>query len=84
MLLQRGHGSILSGFFKGFSCELLDSLCSSSLFEGFKVALSFSTGSVLEFSLIAEVTSGFVNSSEDTGGPGPSSLFSDGFSPKTS
>lgn len=84
MLLQRGHGSILSGFFRGFSCELLDSLRSSSVYESFNVALSFSTEGVLEFSLIPEVASGFVNSSEDTGGPGSSWLFSVGFSPNVS
>lgn len=81
MLLQRGHGSILSGFFRVFSCELLDSLCSSSVFEAFNVALSFSTEGVLGFSLIPEAPSGFVDSSEDTGRTPSSFLFAVGFSP---
>lgn len=84
MLLQRGHGRILSGFFRDFSCELLDSLRSSSGFEFFNVALSFSTEGVLEFSLIPEVASGFVNSSKDTGGPGSSWSFSLALSPNVS
>ncbi|KAJ6403574.1 hypothetical protein OIU84_015482 [Salix udensis] len=75
MLLQRGHGRILSGFFRVFSCELLVSLCSSSVFDVFNAALSFSMEVVLWFSLVAEVASGFESSSVATGET-PSSCFS--------
>ena len=45
VLLQRGHGSILSGFFIVFSSEALVSLCSSFL-EGSGELGSFSTDGV--------------------------------------
>lgn len=51
MLLQRGHGSILSGFFKVFSRETLISLCSPSL-EVFRDDVSLSTDGVVGFSLM--------------------------------
>lgn len=42
MLLQRGHGSILSGFLRVFSCgDVLVSLCSPFL-EGFSEEVSLS------------------------------------------
>jgi hypothetical protein len=75
MLLQRGHGMILSGFFRVFSCELLVSLCSSSVFEVFNAVLSFSTEGVLGFSLVPEVASRFEDSLAATG-EAPSSWFS--------
>lgn len=59
MLLQRGHGSILSGFFKVFSC----SLCSSSDFDAFAVVDSFSAETVVGFSFV-ELAFGSVTSSE--------------------
>jgi len=80
MLLQRGHGSILSGFFRVFSCEILVSLCSSSVLQTFGVAVSLSTEGVLGFSLIPEDVAGSVNCSEIGGGaPSSSSSVSVGF-----
>ena len=75
MLLQRGHGMILSGFFRVFSCIV--SLCSSSVFEVFNAVLSFSTEGVFRFSLVPEVASGFEDSLVATG-EAPSSRFSIG------
>jgi hypothetical protein len=75
MLLQRGHGRILSGFFRVFSCELLVSLSSSSVLEVCNPSLSFSMEGVLGFSLVPEVASGFEGSSVATGET-PSSCFS--------
>ncbi|KAJ0909068.1 hypothetical protein HanRHA438_Chr07g0317491 [Helianthus annuus] len=61
MLLHRGHGSILSGFFNVFSC----SLCSSSDFDTFAVADSFSAESVVVgFSFNVEDAFGSVTSSD--------------------
>ena len=40
MLLHLGHGIILSGFFKVFSCEIFISLCSPSLEVFGEVSLS--------------------------------------------
>lgn len=65
MLLQRGQGSILSGFFRVLSWELLVSLCSSSDFEAFKVAASFSVEAVTDSSPVLEAASGLENSSAD-------------------
>lgn len=53
MLLHRGHGSILSGFFRVFSCEILVSLC-SPFFEAFIDEVSMSTEGVLGFSLVLD------------------------------
>uniref|UniRef100_A0A2P2J007 Secreted protein n=1 Tax=Rhizophora mucronata TaxID=61149 RepID=A0A2P2J007_RHIMU len=70
MLLQRGHGRILSGFFGVFSCELLlVSLCSSSVLEVFNSVLSFSTEGVFVFSLVPEVSSDFDGSTTVAVGP---------------
>jgi len=53
MLLHRGHGSILSGFFGVFSSEALVSLCSS--FSGdFCSDVSVSAEGVLGFSSMSE------------------------------
>ena len=51
MLLHRGHGSILSGFFIVFSSEVLISLC-SVLLEVFKDEVSCSTDGDLWFLLL--------------------------------
>ena len=40
MLLQRGHGSTLSGFFRVFSCELAASPCSFSVLSPFDFSVS--------------------------------------------
>jgi hypothetical protein len=53
MLLHRGHGSILSGFFKVFSCEIVVSL-SSPFLEAFSDDVSLSIKGVLGFSLIPD------------------------------
>lgn len=84
MLLQRGHGIILSGFLRLFSCELLVSSCSSSVFEAFNVATSFSVDAVTDSSPVLEAASGLVDSSFDCVGT-PSSFFSSaGSSPNVS
>ena len=81
MLLQRGQGTILSGFLRILSCELLVSSCSSSVFEVFNVAAFLSVDTVIDSSSVLEAASGLVNSSVDCVGI-PSSFFSsDGFSP---
>lgn len=49
MLLQRGQGRILSGFFRVFSCEMLVSLWSPA-FEGLGGSGSFPTDGVLGLS----------------------------------
>ena len=53
MLLHRGHGSILSGFFRVFSWEILVSLCSPFL-EDFSKDVSLSVEGVLGFSKMPE------------------------------
>lgn len=62
MLLHRGHGSILSGFFRVFSCEQLASLW-SPLLEDFRDEVSLSTDGVLGFSLIPDDVVGAFKSS---------------------
>ena len=53
MLLHRGHGRILSGFFRVFSWEILVSLCSPFL-EDFGKEVSLSAEEVLGFSKMPE------------------------------
>lgn len=84
ILLQRGHGSILSGFFRVFSCEILVSLCSSSFFEHFNVAVSLSADGVLGFSFTPEFASGSVNSSDVEDRAPSSCLVSVTFPPEVS
>lgn len=62
MLLHRGHGSILSGFFRVFSSEPLVSLC-SPFFEAFIDEVSLSAEGVVGFSLMLDDV-GFFESSE--------------------
>lgn len=64
MLLHRGHGSILSGFFRVLSCELLvSSLCSPFLEDFRDTEVSLSAEGVLGFSLIPDdVVGGFKSS----------------------
>ena len=68
MLLQRGHGSILSGFLSVFSCELVSSLCSLSVLPVFDFPVSSSIEGVLGLTLGSGEVSGFVDSSLLEGG----------------
>lgn len=84
ILLQRGQGSILSGFLRFLSCDLLVSLSSSSVFEVFKVVVSLSMGRVMDSSQVPEAVSGLLTSSNDWVGAPSSFFLSVGFSPSES
>lgn len=71
MLLQRGQGRILSGFFKVFSCALaaLAWFFSLSIFTIFDFALSSFMEGVLGLTLLESGNvSGFIESSVSEGG----------------
>lgn len=62
MLLHRGHGRILSGFFRPLlSCDSLVSLCSPFL-EDFRREVSLSDEGVLGFSKMVEDVGDFESS----------------------
>lgn len=64
MLLHRGHGSILSGFFRVFSSDvLLVSFGSSFLLVLFGEGVSFSAPGVLGSSLTPDDVAEHINSS---------------------
>ena len=74
MLLQRGHGRILSGFFRVFSSEFcVPSLCALSVLATFDFAFSSFIEGVLGFTLVSgNVSFRFLESSSAFGGGSPS------------
>ena len=73
MLLQRGHGSTLSGFFRVFSCELAASPCSFSVLSPFDFSVSSSMEGVLGFTIASGDEPEFLVSSAFGGGSTSSS-----------
>lgn len=73
MLLQRGHGSTLSGFFRVFSCELAASPCSFSDLPPFDFAVSSSMEGVLGFTIASGDVPEILVSSASRGGSASSS-----------